>query len=92
MRHQPLGGLLAGAGAQLHPGGVEIGIDGLWRYAETLRDLLAAIAIDHIAKAVPLTIGEKVDIRPRPSPRFSHLETLERDSFEWKPVKASATF
>jgi hypothetical protein len=74
--HQQLGGFLPSAGAELHPGGVEIGVDRLRRDAEPLGDLLAAVAIDNIAEAVPLTIGEKVHFRSRVISPLTHRPSV----------------
>ena len=47
--HQHLGGLLARAGAEFDPGGVEIAVHGLGGDAEPQGDLLAAVDMRFIA-------------------------------------------
>lgn len=67
-----LGGLLAGSRPEFHPGGVEIAVDGFRRDAQPKGDLFAAVALDNIAKAVPLTVGEEIRFRSRLVSRFPH--------------------
>ena len=59
---QTLRGFLARARAKLHTGGVEVGVDGLRGDSQALGDLLAAVALDHIAKAVPFPITQELGL------------------------------
>jgi hypothetical protein len=61
--HQSLGRLAACARAELDLGAGEVGVDGLGRDAQAQGDLLAAVALDHVAKTIPLAVGEKLKLR-----------------------------
>jgi hypothetical protein len=74
--HQHLRRFLAGAGAELDPGGIEVAVDGLGRDAEARGDLFAAIAFHHVAKAVPLPIAQERRNVSREGSLFPHASSL----------------
>jgi hypothetical protein len=81
--HQGLGRLAPGARAELHLGAGEIAVDGLGRDAQAQGDLLAAVALDHIAKTIPFAVGEELKLRSRTwtvecFPHGRSIESLER--------------
>jgi len=63
---------MPGAGAELYPGGVEIAVDGLGRDAQAKGDLFAAVTLDHVAEAVPLSVREQIGFDARVTWTFPH--------------------
>ena len=62
--------------AQLDPGGVEIAVDGFRRHPQADGDLLAAIALDDIAEAIPLPIAQEGNFGSCRVTTFAHGSTL----------------
>jgi hypothetical protein len=62
--------------AELDPSRVEVAVDRLRGDAEAGGDLLAAIAVDDVTQAVPLTVAEQIGLYGRIVSPFSHGKSV----------------
>jgi hypothetical protein len=67
---------VARARAELDPGRVEVAVDRLRGDTEAGGDLLAAVAVDDVTQAVPLTVTEEIGLYSRIVSPFSHRRSV----------------
>jgi hypothetical protein len=70
--NQQLGGLVPRLHTELDAGGVEVAVHGLRGDPQPQADLLAAVALRDVAQAIPLPVGEQLDILSVRAPGIPH--------------------